>query len=59
MKITITTLMFAGIIFSQAISFSKTPDPNIVRKLADSKGATSLYIENKGQIGDQKGKPNR
>ena len=58
MKITFTTLIFAGILFSQAISFSKSPDPNLVKKLADSKGATSLYIENKGQIGDQHGKPN-
>jgi predicted SpoU family rRNA methylase len=58
MKIAITALMFASIIFSQAISFSKSPDPNLVKKLADSKGATSLYVENKGQIGDQHGKPN-
>jgi hypothetical protein len=58
MKIVIIALMFAGILFSQAISFSKAPDPNLAQKLSESKGATTLYIENKGQIGDQHGKPN-
>jgi hypothetical protein len=59
MKMKVHTLfLFVGILVHQAIILSKAPDPNLVKKLADSKGATSLYIENKGQIGDQHGKPN-
>jgi Secretion system C-terminal sorting domain/PKD-like domain len=60
MKMKVHTLfLFIGIFLHQAISFSKSPDSKLAQKLSESKGATTLYIENKGQIGDQHGQPNR
>ena len=59
MKISVSSLVFfiIGIAIHIQTVIAK-PDDNIINRLQSTESASTLFIENKGQIGDQNGKPN-
>jgi hypothetical protein len=59
MKISVSSLVF--FIIGIAMYFQTViakPDDTFINRLQSTESASTLFIENKGQIGDQNGKPN-